>query len=64
VTPVDDITVEVRRRSGTSTVFQAAEAIGAFTYADADVNGKPIGLALLKNRCSATSVVVILRHEP
>jgi hypothetical protein len=60
VTPVDDITVEVkRRRSGTSMFFQAAEAIGAFTYADADVNGKPIGLAFyFKNRAAAAAVAV------
>jgi hypothetical protein len=31
VTPVDDITVEVKEEVGTSTVFLAPEAIGAFT---------------------------------
>jgi hypothetical protein len=47
--------------------FQASEAIGVFSYADADMNGKPIGLAFtLKTGATGATgtIVVILRHEP
>ncbi|MFT7395358.1 MAG: hypothetical protein ACI96G_000082 [Flavobacterium sp.] len=68
VTPVDDITVEIKEEGLEHQLFfQAPEAIGAFTYADADVNGKPIGLAftLRTGAAAATgSIVLILRHEP
>jgi hypothetical protein len=45
VTPVDDITVEVKEEVGTSTVFLAPGSNWSLYYADADGNGKPIGLA-------------------
>jgi hypothetical protein len=66
--PVDDITVEIKEEGAEHQLFfQAPTAIGAFTYTDADVNGKPIGLAFtLKTATVATTgnIVVILRHEP
>jgi predicted RNA binding protein with dsRBD fold (UPF0201 family) len=66
--PVDDITVEIKEEAVEHQLFfQAPAAIGAFTYADADANGKPIGLAFtLKTGTAATTgnIVVILRHEP
>jgi hypothetical protein len=46
VTPVDDITVEVKKVRNIN-CFSGCGSNWAFTYADADVNGKPIGLALL-----------------
>jgi hypothetical protein len=68
VTPVDDITLEVKEEGVEHQLFfQAPEAIGIFTYADADMNGKPIGLAFtLKTGAEAANgnIVVILRHEP
>jgi hypothetical protein len=66
--PVDDITVEIKEEAVEHQLFfQAPTAIGAFTYTDADANGKPIGLAFtLKTGTAATTgnIVVILRHEP
>ena len=68
VTPLDDITLEVKEEGDEHQLFfQTASAIGAFTYADADVNGKPIGLAftLRTGAAAATgTITVVLRHEP
>ncbi|RTY79622.1 type 1 periplasmic binding fold superfamily protein [Flavobacterium sp. LS1P28] len=68
VSPVDDITLEIKEEGDEHQLFfQAPTAIGAFTYTDADVNGKPIGLTFtLKTGTTATTgnIVVILRHEP
>ena len=68
VTPVDDITLEIKEEGDEHQLFfQAPAAIGAFTYTDADVNGKPIGLAftLKTGTVAATgNIVVVLRHEP
>jgi hypothetical protein len=64
VTPVDDNGGR-RRRSGT-TVFSGCGSNWSLTCADADVNGKPIGLAFTLRTGSSCngSIVVILRHEP
>jgi predicted RNA binding protein with dsRBD fold (UPF0201 family) len=68
VSPVDDITAEIKEEGDEHQLFFIAPAaIGAFTYADADVNGKPIGLAftLKTGTVAATgNIVVVLRHEP
>ena len=68
VTPVDDITLEVNEEGVEHQLFfQAPAAIGAFTYTDADDNGKPIGLTftLKTGTVAATgNIVVVLRHEP
>lgn len=68
VTPLDDITLEVKEEGVDHQLFfQAPAAIGAFTYADADVNGKPIGLGFtLKTGTAAATgnIVVVLRHMP
>ena len=68
VSPVADITVEVRKEGVEHQLFfQASTAIGSFIYADADANGKPIGLAFtLRTGASATAgnIVLTLRHEP
>jgi hypothetical protein len=50
-----------------TTVFSGASRNRSFTYADADVNGKPIGLAFtLKTGTAAATgnIVVVLRHMP
>lgn len=46
--------------------FQAPSAIGTFTYADQDANGKPIGLAFTLTTGAATTgnLTVTLRHQP
>jgi hypothetical protein len=66
--PAEDITVEIKEEGAEHQLFfQAPAGIGAFTYTDADANGKPIGLAFtLKTATVATTgnIVVILRHEP
>jgi hypothetical protein len=66
--PAEDITVEIKEEGAEHQLFfQAPAGIGAFTYTDADANGKPIGLAFtLKTATVATigNIVVILRHEP
>ncbi|MBG6060705.1 hypothetical protein IWX83_000477 [Flavobacterium sp. CG_9.1] len=68
VTPVDDITLEVKAEGVEHQLFyQAPAAIGAFTYTDTDDNGKPIGLTftLKTGTVAATgNIVVVLRHEP
>jgi len=68
VTPVDNITDEIKAEGVEHQLFfQAPAAIGTFTYADADSNNKPIGLAFtLKTGTAAATgnIVVILRHEP
>ena len=68
VTPADDITLEVKEEGVEHQLFfQAPQAVGAFSYADADTNGKPIGLAFtLRTGAAATTgnIIVILRHEP
>jgi hypothetical protein len=68
VNPVDDITVEIKEEGDEHQLFfQTPQTIGAFTYADADINGKPIGLAfILKTGTAAATgnIVVTLRHEP
>ncbi|MFT7335513.1 MAG: hypothetical protein ACI9M1_001426 [Porticoccaceae bacterium] len=68
VNPAEDITVEIKEEGAEHQLFfQAPAGIGAFTYTDADANGKPIGLAFtLKTATVATTgnIVVILRHEP
>ena len=66
--PVEDITLEIKEEGVEHQLFfQAPAAIGAFTYTDADGNGKPIGLTFtLKTGTAAVTgnIVVILRHEP
>ena len=66
--PVDDITVEIKEEGVEHQLFfQAPTAIGAFTYTDADVNGKPIGLEFTLKTATAAStgnITVVLRHEP
>lgn len=68
VTPVDNITAEILEEGVEHQLFfQAPAAVGAFTYADTDANGKPIGLKFtLKTGATATtgSITVTLRHEP
>ena len=68
VTPIEDITVEIKEEGDEHQLFfQTAAAIGAFTYADADKNGKPIGLAFtLKTGTAAATgdIIVVLRHMP
>jgi hypothetical protein len=46
VTPVDDITVEVKEEGAEHQLFFRLRKQLEPTYADADGNGKPIGLAL------------------
>ena len=68
VSPVDDITVEVREEGDEHQLFyQVQSAVGSFTYTDKDEYEKPIGLAFtLRTGASAAKgdIVVTLRHEP
>jgi hypothetical protein len=65
--PVSDITLEVLEEGIEHQLFfQAPAALGTFTYADADANGKPIGLAftLVTGNATSGNLLVTLRHEP
>ncbi len=65
--PAEDITLEIKEEGAEHQLFfQAPAGIGAFTYTDADANGKPIGLAFTLKTATAAAgnIVVILRHEP
>jgi ABC-type proline/glycine betaine transport system substrate-binding protein len=68
VSPSIDITKEIKEEGLEHQIFyQAAASIGAFTYADADTKGKPIGLAFtLRTAASPTTgtITVVLKHEP
>lgn len=68
VTPAVNLTMEIKAEGDQHQLFfQAPAAIGSFAYTDADVNGKPIGLAftLRTGTAAATgNIVVVLRHEP
>lgn len=68
ITPVGDITIEVKQEGDEHQLFyQTPTTIGAFTYSDADANGKPIGLTFsLKTGTTASTgnLSVTLRHEP
>jgi hypothetical protein len=68
VSPVEDITLEIKEEGDEHQLFfQTPAAIGVFTYADADKNGKPIGLAFtLKTATVAATgdIIVVLKHEP
>jgi len=65
--PPENISTEVAEEGDEHQVFfQAAANIGTFTYTDADVNGKPIGLSFTLQTGNAASgtLTVTLRHEP
>ncbi|MCB9246718.1 MAG: type 1 periplasmic binding fold superfamily protein [Flavobacteriales bacterium] len=67
VTPVEDITAEIRTEGDAHQFF--FEAIGielGSTYADSDANGKPIGLAFTLQTFGpgSGSLQITLRHEP
>lgn len=66
--PAEDITEEVEEEGDEHQLFyQAPASIGAFTYTDTDINGKPIGLAFdLRTGAAAAngSLTVTLRHLP
>jgi hypothetical protein len=68
VTPVDNITLEVKEEGYEHQLFfQAPPAIGVFAYTDLDKNGKPIGLEFTLRTGSAAAtgdIVVVLRHKP
>lgn len=66
-TPAGEITTEVAAEGAEHQVFfQVTGAPLAISYADADVNGRPIGLANTATTGAAGSgnLSVILRHEP
>jgi hypothetical protein len=68
-TPIDNISLEVKEEGDEHQFFFSASGglSGTFTYADLDVNNKPIGLDF-KFTTSATAqsgnLTVILKHEP
>jgi hypothetical protein len=68
VTPVDNITAEVKEEGYEHQLFyQAPTTIGVFTYTDADKNGKPVGLTFSLRTAAAPAtgtLTVVLRHEP
>lgn len=67
-TPAEDITLEVQEENIFHQLFyQAPSAIGTFTYADTDDNGKPIGLQFKLHTGTTASlgnIIVTLRHQP
>ena len=69
-TPADDFTVEVLAEGVDHQVFyQAPAGLGAFAYADTDLNGKPIGLKFTLNTSTTANAIaqdltVILKHLP
>jgi hypothetical protein len=68
VTPAVNLTLEIKAEGDEHQLFfQAPAAIGAFTYTDADANGKPIGLAFTLRTGAAAAIgniEVVLRHKP
>jgi len=66
--PAQDITSEVKAEGDEHQLFyQAPTSIGAFTYSDTDLNGKPIGLTFeLRTGAVAANgnLTVTLRHLP
>ncbi len=67
VTPADNITEEVYEEGDEHQLFfQAPAALGTFTYTDADVNGKPIGLEFryVTGNAASGNLIVTLIHEP
>lgn len=67
-TPAEDISIEVREEGDEHQVFfQAPATLGTFTYADTDVNQRPIGLLFNFTAGTATTaqnLMVTLRHDP
>lgn len=68
-TPAEDITPEVVSEGKDHQVFFQPEAgVGTFTYADTDVNGRPIGVMFNFTAGAANAMqknlIVTLRHEP
>ncbi|WP_306352083.1 type 1 periplasmic binding fold superfamily protein [Flavobacterium sp. '19STA2R22 D10 B1'] len=66
--PVDNITTEITQEGvDHQFFFQSSTSLGAFSYSDADANGKPIGLAF-KFIAGATpftgTLTITLRHQP
>lgn len=67
VSPADTISHEVEEEGAAHQFFfQWVNADVSVTYADADVNGQPIGLlsTWTANSVSTGTVLVTLRHEP
>lgn len=67
VNPAEDITGEIEDESDVHQFFfQVSGANATVAYADADVNGLPIGLSTLWTIGAASNgtVLVTLRHEP
>ena len=66
--PTDNITEEVLAEGVDHQLFYqpSPASIGVFTYADTDVNGKPIGLqfSLTTGAAISGNLLVTLRHEP
>ena len=65
--PAEDITVEVEEEGEEHQVFyQLPAALGAVTYTDLDLNGKPIGLAftLTTGNAGTGNLTVTLKHLP
>lgn len=67
VTPVDNLTEEIHEEGDEHQLFfQVPAALGIFTYTDADVNGKPIGLefSYATGNAANGNLIVTLIHEP
>lgn len=67
--PTDDITPEILTEGVDHQLFfQANSTVGAFTYDDADANGKPIGLTFKFTAAVANAmqqnITITLRHLP
>jgi len=67
--PMEDITLEVKEEGDEHQFFYTTSGglTGTFAYADADVNGKPIGLEFTfttSAMAQSGNFTVILKHEP
>lgn len=67
-TPADNITAEVKEEGHEHQIFfQQSSVLGTFSYADEDINGRPIGLSFTYKASSTPvtgSLTLTLRHEP
>lgn len=66
-TPAENVSEEILTEGAEHQIFFQQDGLGAFTYTDADVNQRPIGLtfSFVASNAPATGLLTItLRHEP
>lgn len=67
--PIDNISLEVQEEGDEHQFFYSVNGglTGLFTYADADINGDPVGLSFTftpSANAQSGNLSIILRHEP